>query len=336
MARQYGSIESTAGSHDYMAGLMDEALGHPRGERIKQTITSDRNQERLAHFLGWFSIGLGTAEIVAPRQLGRMIGVGEHPVLMPLMGMREITSGVGILSQRKPAGWLWSRVAGDMLDLALLGVAMASPGTQRWRTAMAIGAVAKVTVLDIFCAQQMSRKTGLTIDSLRRQNEGPIEVIRSLAVNKPPDEVYSFWRNIANLPRFMSHLESVEVTGEGRSRWVAKAPAGTHVEWEAKITDDRPNERISWRSLEGATVENRGTVRFERGPGGQGTIVRLELEYNPPAGRIGAAIAKLFGEEPGEQVADDLRRFKRVIETGEIPTTHGQPSGRSTMSFMRD
>jgi uncharacterized membrane protein len=125
----------------------------------------------------------------------------------------------------------------------------------------------------------------------------------------------------------MQHLESVREIGEGRSHWVAKAPAGSTVEWNAEITAERPNELIAWRSLEGADVDNSGSIRFEPAPGGRGTIVRAEVEYTPPGGIIGAALAKLFGEEPGQQVEADLRRFKQVMETGEVVRSEGSLMG---------
>ena len=126
----------------------------------------------------------------------------------------------------------------------------------------------------------------------------------------------------------MNHLESVRVIDTRRSHWVAKAPAGTTVEWDAEIIADKPNEMIAWRSLEGAEVDNSGSVHFERASGSRGTVVRVEMHYRPPAGVLGAKIAKLFGEEPEEQVAADLLRFKQVMETGEIARTEGQPAGR--------
>ena len=156
-----------------------------------------------------------------------------------------------------------------------------------------------------------------------------IKVEKAVTVNRSPEELYRFWRNFENLPRFMYHLESVHVTGEGRSHWVAKAPAGTTVEWDAEIYNEKENELIAWRSLEGADVPNAGSVRFQSAPGGRGTEVRVTLEYDPPGGVIGATIAKLFGEEPSQQVEEDLRRFKQTMEAGETPTTEGQPSGRS-------
>ena len=159
--------------------------------------------------------------------------------------------------------------------------------------------------------------------------ERGIHVEESVTVNKSPAELYAFWRNFENLPSFMNHLNSVTTIDEKRSRWEAKAPAGTTVSWEAEIINDQRNALIAWRSLGGATVDNAGSVRFVAGPAGRGTEVRVVLDYIPPAGRVGAWVAKLFGEEPAIQVRDDLRRFKQVMETGETTSTEGQPSGRA-------
>ncbi len=145
-----------------------------------------------------------------------------------------------------------------------------------------------------------------------------IEVRRAATIGKPRSEVYGFWRRFENLPRFMDHLQSVTETGDGTSRWVAKAPAGREVGWDAEIVEDRPNELIAWRSLPGADVYNAGTVRFMPAPGGRGTEVRVELEYKPPLGKLGSKVAMLWREEPGQQVQDDLRHFKQVMEIGEI------------------
>jgi uncharacterized membrane protein len=156
-----------------------------------------------------------------------------------------------------------------------------------------------------------------------------IKVEKSVTINKSPEELYRFWRNFENLPRFMDHLESVHVTGGNRSHWVAKAPAGSSVEWDAEIYNEKENELIAWRSLEGADVASAGSVHFQAAPGGRGTEVKVVLKYDPPGGVVGATIARLFGEEPSQQIEDDLRRFKQVMETGETATTAGQSSGRS-------
>jgi uncharacterized membrane protein len=162
-----------------------------------------------------------------------------------------------------------------------------------------------------------------------------IKVEKTVTINKPAAELYHFWHNFENLPHFMKHLKSVQVMNEQRSHWVATAPLGTSVEWDAEIINDQENKLIAWASVEGADVDNSGFVRFQSGPTGRGTEVKVVLEYNPPGGGIGAAlakpavgIAKLFGEEPEQQIGDDLRRFKQLMETGEIATTEGQPKGK--------
>lgn len=156
----------------------------------------------------------------------------------------------------------------------------------------------------------------------------------ALTINRPPEAVYRHWRNFSNLPQFMYHLESVETTGEKQSHWKAKAPAGTTVEWDAEIVEDIPDRLIAWRSLDGATVPNSGSVRFTPAPKGQGTEVLVELEYSPPGGGLGVVVAKLFGEEPTQQMKDDLRRFKQVLETGEVLRSDGSPEGtRSGRQF---
>ncbi|MBN3960205.1 SRPBCC family protein [Nostoc sp. NMS8] len=166
----------------------------------------------------------------------------------------------------------------------------------------------------------------------------PIKVEKTVTINKSPEELYRFWHNFENLPTFMKHLKSVKVYNEKRSHWIANAPLGNSVEWDAEILEDRENEFISWASVEGADIDNSGFVRFQKAAGdvsGQatsclrGTEVKVVLEYNPPGGALGSAVAKLFGEEPEQQIGDELRRFKMLMETGEIATTEGQSSGRS-------
>lgn len=153
-----------------------------------------------------------------------------------------------------------------------------------------------------------------------------IHVEESVSINRPVAELYRFWRNFENLPTFMRHLESVSQRDEGISHWVAMGPAGMRVEWDARIINDIQNKLIAWQSLTGSTIATAGSVNFDEDA--HGTRVTVHLQYNPPGGKLGAAVAKLFGEEPNQTVREDLRRFKQVIEAGEIPTTVGQPSGR--------
>lgn len=155
-----------------------------------------------------------------------------------------------------------------------------------------------------------------------------IDVEQSVIINKSQEELFNFWRNFENLPQFMNHLESVTIKSDKRSHWVAKAPAGATVAWDADITSERPNEMIAWHSQPGADVENGGRVEFKPATGGRGTEIKVHLTYNPPAGKLGSLVARLFGEEPKQQISEDLRRFKMLMESGEIATTNGQPHGK--------
>jgi uncharacterized membrane protein len=272
--------------------------------------------ERFARGLGWFSIGLGLAQIAAPRGVARMIGVDDDETnrnTMFAIGVRELASGVGILTREHPVVPVWSRVGGDVMDLALLGRALRSDHSHRRRVAAAAAAVIGVAVLDVMAGQSLAGQRGTGAE---RRRQG-IQVRKAITIERPADEVYRFWRNFENLPRFMQHLERVRVIDARRSRWTARAPAGTSVEWDAEIIEERPNELIVWRSLDGASVPNTGSVRFAPAPHG-GTAVLVELRYQPPGGRLAAIVAKLFGEEPDIQVGSDLRRLKQVLELGEV------------------
>lgn len=154
-----------------------------------------------------------------------------------------------------------------------------------------------------------------------------IKVEKTVTINKPAAELYTFWHNFENLPTFMKHLQSVTVYDAQRSHWIAKAPLETKVEWDAQIIRDEPNQLIAWASVEGAEIDHSGFVRFRPATGGRGTEVKVVIEYNPPGGAVGGAIAKLFGEAPEQQIGDELNRFKQLMEAGEIATTEGQPKG---------
>ena len=278
--------------------------------------SNDRQGERLARALGWFSIGLGLAEVVAPHSVARLVGLEEDDRsrrVLRGMGMREIASGIGILSQRKPTPWVWSRVAGDALDLALLGSALRSDKAQKGRVVAATAAVLGVTALDVYCGTRLH-----TADGTDDASDNAIEIKTALTVGRSPEEVYRFWRDFDNLPRFMNHLEAVRITGERTSHWKAKAPVGMTVEWDAEIIEDRPNELIVWQSLENADIENSGSVRFTPAPGNRGTEIMLEMRFHPPGGALGAKFARIFDEVPKMQMRNDLRRFKQVLETGEV------------------
>ena len=149
----------------------------------------------------------------------------------------------------------------------------------------------------------------------------------SITIMKSPSELYGFWRDFRNLPRVMSYLERVDLIDGTRSHWVAKGPGGVSVEWDAEIVQDEPGEMISWRSVEGSDFCNRGSVRFETATAGRGTVISVQVTYRPPAGLIGAAVARLMGRSPAQAIKEDLRHLKQQMETGETPTIEGQPRG---------
>ena len=281
------------------------------------------DDRQLGQILGLFSIGLGLAELLAPRAVGRAIGVGDHPAIMRMVGVREIVTGLGLLSERAPGTWAWARVAGDAMDLALLGAATSSPDADPRRIAAATAGVLGVTALDVYSGQRLR--------ATQSSGAPAISVRQTITINAAPAELYGFWKNVENLPLFMEHLESVSKVNERVSHWVAKAPAGACVEWDAEIIDDQPERRLGWRTLPDSQVMHEGMVSFEPAIGGRGTVVRVEMLYVPPAGKVGVWIARLFGEEPALQVGDDLRRLKQLLETGEVATTLGQSTGKRSI-----
>jgi uncharacterized membrane protein len=164
-----------------------------------------------------------------------------------------------------------------------------------------------------------------------------IRIDRTISINREPAEVYAFWRNLENLPKFMKNLESVKEIDNRQSHWVARGPGGRTIEWNAEVINEKENELIAWRSVAGSQVANAGSVQFKPSPGGSGTVVQIQLQYEPPGGTIGAAFAKLVGQDPDVQIGEDLKRLKQLLETGEIATTEGQPAGeRSRIGKVMD
>jgi uncharacterized membrane protein len=287
--------------------------------------------EQMAAGLGWFSIGLGVAELLAPGAVARGIGLRRSSTsrnLTRFCGLRELAAGVGILSERRPAAWMWSRVAGDVMDLALLGAGFMGRRTNRARLATAAVAVAGVTVVDALCAQRLGELSRVSVTTT---SDGALRVRRRTTVNRPADALYRFWRDFSNAPRFMERVEAVQVSDERRTHWRARGPAGVSLEWDAEVTEERPNELIAWRSLDGAPIQHSGVVRFEPAPAGRGTVVTVEMEYVPPGGRLTATAARLIGYAPEQQLQEDLRRFKQLMETGVV--VMAQPPSESQRSM---
>ncbi|MGZ5200156.1 MAG: SRPBCC family protein [Telluria sp.] len=282
----------------------------------------------LGTVLGWVSIALGASQVLAPRAFARATGLPRFDWLYRAIGLRELACGVGLLAQPKSPVWKWARVAGDTMDVAVLGAAMFSPRSERNRLAATAAIAAGITALDVRAGAWPRRSPS---SETLPGTHGQRRVLKAITVNAAPEECYRFWHNFESFPQFMRHIESVEKLDDKRSHWCATGPAGSRVEWDAEITSDEPNRLLAWRSTGNSDVYNTGTVQFAPAPGGKGTLLQVEMEYSPPGGTAGAMVAMLFGEEPSQQMEGDLRRFKQLIECGEIPTTQGQPHGQRSL-----
>jgi uncharacterized membrane protein len=272
--------------------------------------------------LGWFSIGLGLAELLMPRQVARLIGIAPTKSAVNTIqafGAREVGTGLAVLMSPHQAGPMWGRVAGDAIDLTFLGMATRLPGASPGRLTAAALAVSGVAVADAWAAAHLSRNNG----TRRSHGRDDVDVRDSITIGRPLADVYGFWRNFTNFPRFMPQIASIDILGDRLSRWTVSGPAGIPVSWEAEIVTDDQAHMLSWRSVPGSQIENRGAVRFEAAPAGRGTELHVELRYRPPAGQLGRTVAWIFGKEPGQQIREDLRRVKQLLETGDIVLSDG-------------
>ncbi|HEX5057788.1 MAG TPA: SRPBCC family protein [Kofleriaceae bacterium] len=268
----------------------------------------DRFATKLSAGLGWFSLALGTAQLAVPRTLSRLIGIEPSiaaSTILRGLGIREIASGLGLLLEPRRPVPLWARVAGDVIDLGLLGIAASSHRTNRVRLAGAMASVAGVMALDVIAARGTQRH----FEAANRP------VIYSVTINRPVQEVYQAFRDFSRFPQFMDYLASVQELDRVRSRWVAKLPIGGTVEWDAEITDEMPNQRIAWQSVEGSRIKTRGSVIFSTAPSRNSTEVRVEMQLGFTGKAPSTLLAKFFAKP---QIKGDLRRFKQLVETGEV------------------
>lgn len=285
--------------------------------------------KQLANGLGWFSIGLGVAELVAPRQMQKLIGVrdrGPRRNVLRAYGMREIAAGVGILSTAANPGWLWTRVAGDILDLATLGSAFGQRETKRVRLAAATVAVAGVTALDVLCSAQLSRT-------------GPFRASATVLIGRQPEELYSFWKDLSNVSKLEPFLESVRPLGEDRWRWRGRIRGGPAIQIDTEIVRDQLNQLIEWRSTQGSPIRLRAGIEFLPASADRGTLVRAAIEIE---GSVTLLVrpASAAGLGPELRLEQHLRRFKQLMETGEIARATNnyaryQPSREPEPAFTR-
>ncbi len=281
------------------------------------SLTGGMESEQVARGLGWFSIGLGMVEMFAPRALSRMIGVRYHPVCMRAFGAREATAGIGILTHpNQPAGWLWARVGGDILDLAALGWAFNTNRRSTAKRMAAVAAVAGVTVLDIICAQGYTKiATDTGFES-------------SVTIGKSPKELYDLWREPQIMSQVMGNFAEVRKVDEEYMHWVIFGFIGRTFEFDAKSVEQRPGELIRWKSISGSVPPNGGEVWFRPAPGDRGTEVTLRFKLESSANTLHKAASTLMPSIPKMAIRKALMRFKSLAETGEIPSLKNNPSAR--------
>lgn len=284
----------------------------PETTALTRVEPTPRRSRSASVGFGWFSVGLGLAEIIAPGPLARLVGAPDRSSskwILRALGIRELGAGIGLFSQPHKPGWLWGRVAGDVVDLSLLGATLLSPRSNRLRTGAAFTAVLGVTAVDAWAAQRASTR-------------GDEPVLRSVTIRKPASEVYAYWRDLTNLPKFMNQLDEVEVIDARHSRWRARAPGGASVTWDAEIVEDRQGELIRWRtSSKDALVRHEGQVRFLPAPDGKSTEVHVCINYTHGRG-VGAAVRSMLAPVAdlalGEQLEADLGRLKQLLQIGYV------------------
>jgi uncharacterized membrane protein len=294
-------------------------------------------RDRLVRALGCASAIVGARLLLAPRAAVEAIGVDDapgHRTAAALAGVRNLAAAAGLLLRPSPAS-LWTRVGGDVMDMALLGLAARRSGLidlirkntdsgRAARAAVAAAALAAMTGVDLYAAITRSRPTTT------------LRLTSSVTVAVPAVRAYELWRLLEGLPTFLAHIDEVRVTGPDTSHWRASAPFGAAVEWDAQIVDDAPGERLAWVSLAGGDVSSAGEVRFSRAPGGRGTEIHVTLYYRISGARAAAALARYFGEHPAQLLDHELRRFKQVAETGEVVRSEGAPGGKRGSGARRE
>ncbi len=299
------------------------------------SVDSGRTGRDVVRALGWFSLGLGLASVMMPRTLARSAGVagtvkGER--WLRVMGVRELIAGGGILMRPDKPGWLWSRVAGDAMDLGLLALAARSRHAAAGRRLGVLSAaLTGLTVLDLLVAwdhtARLRHAPRHSPSTAHKARASIFRIKKSLDVNRSPEDCYRFWRDFDNFPRFMPHVAHVESVDATHSRWQVHGPLKQTAQWDAELTSDVPAQQLGWQAKAGADIAYTGLVRFHPAPGHRGTRIEAEFTF-PTLGKAGVMLARMTGDEPSHQISEDLRRFKQLIETGEIPTTMGQPVGQ--------
>lgn len=329
---------------------------------MRRTIRALPTASRGDRLAGLSALAIGASHAAAPERLAELAGLDDPlaPVAIRASGAAELLVAAGLLTRPRPSGWMWAKVAHDVADLGLLVLLAQRSGDGHrlmtfWRSttadrrkqAIAAGALLAIAATDVVLAVRASRRGRALAESVAgarvheaapeatpdtphatdSARESSRQAIASVTVRRPVSEVYAAWRDLRSLPQFMTHLESVELSDDGTTHWRVTGPLARWGEWDAELVVEEPERRIEWRSTPGSRVKTNGSVQFRPAPGDQGTEVTVKLEFSPPLGAAGVMVATAFGEHPQVQVEDDLRRFKQVLETGEILQSDGTPDG---------
>jgi uncharacterized membrane protein len=274
---------------------------------------------RLGVALGWVGVGIGIAELLMPRAMAKTTGLPPRSVRA--LGTLELLASAGTLLQHRQPAWRWSRIAGDLIDLSLL--AWAGRRTSNVRLPLITALFAGMTALDVLSAydgqRQGARQGGLP---------STLRICKSFHIQRSPEACYRFWRNFENFPKFMSDVDSVQVIDATRTHWRMRATRGEPVEWTVELFSDIPSQQLGWRTIADSPLEHSGVVKFLPAYGHTSTRLDIDIIYKIPIGQPMDLLSLLFTDEPARRWEDDLRRFKQLIETGEIATTLGQSSGR--------
>ena len=276
-------------------------------EAFREMDPGPQRNDRLSRAIGWSSVGIGAAQLAAPGAIARVVGLepeGRASLASRMMGVTNLAIGAGLIVRPRRGSRMWARIAGDALGAGLLALTASGGRASSRRVATALAASGTILALDAIAARRMLRG-----------HRPPALLVFAVTINKPPAAVYAFFRDFENLPRFMEHLESVEVQGERRSHWKARLPLGRVIEWDAEITEDRPDELIAWQTVDRSLFAHRGRVTFASAPGEEATEVRVSMEIGLPGISPSTTLANLLTRP---QIKGDLRRLKQVMETGEV------------------
>lgn len=279
--------------------------------------------QSLSQYLGWLSLGVGALELLAPAWVSRRAGFARtNNRAVQLSGLRQVATGVAILRNPTSPNPIWARVAGDAITLSILANGFSERDADKAMLSTSSLLVAGLTAVDIGCAVGM-------YDGLGMEHRAPHRIRETITINKSAEDLFRFWRSLNNLPSIMEYLQSVDVRDDKRSHWVAKPIRGVVLEWESEVTAEEPNRLIAWRSLPESQIQTEGSVRFEPLSGDRGTLVTVDMQFDVPS-RFGRLFRPLASRLTEAATRRDLRRFKQLMETGEISTTAGQSSGRRT------